>query len=121
MQLLRRVPYCLLAIVFCWNTVGSAYSEDWPQWLGVQRDGVWREDGIIDSFPEGGPKVLWRTKLGGGYSGPSIANGRVFVMDRIADEIEARAEAITFQPSCISRRAQCAPMPLEHPVISTTF
>lgn len=94
MQLLRRVSCCLLAIVFCWNTVGSAYSEDWPQWLGVQRDGVWREDGIIDSFPDGGPKVLWRTKLGGGYSGPSVANGRVFVMDRIADGIDPKTAKI---------------------------
>ena len=33
-------------------------ADDWPQWFGPQRDGVWRETGIVDKFPEGGPKVL---------------------------------------------------------------
>src|SRR5947209_13945256 len=58
-------------------------ADDWPQWLGPQRDGVWRETGILETFPEGGPKVLWRTPLGGGYTGPAVAEGRVYVTDRI--------------------------------------
>ena len=29
-------------------------SDDWPSWLGEKRDSVWREDGILDKFPEGG-------------------------------------------------------------------
>ena len=57
-------------------------ADDWPQWLGPQRDGVWRESGIVDAFPAGGPKVLWRVKIGGGYTGPAVANGRVYLMDR---------------------------------------
>jgi outer membrane protein assembly factor BamB len=57
-------------------------ADDWPQWLGPQLDSVWRESGIVDKFPEGGPKVLWRVKIGGGYTGPAIANGKVYVMDR---------------------------------------
>jgi outer membrane protein assembly factor BamB len=61
-----------------------ACADDWPQWLGPQRDGVWRETGIIDKFPEGGPKILWRVPLGAGYCGPSIVGERVYVMDRIA-------------------------------------
>ncbi len=55
---------------------------DWPQWGGPDRDGVWRESGILTKFPSGGPKVLWRTPLGTGYSGPSVADGKVYVMDR---------------------------------------
>ena len=58
-------------------------ADDWPQWLGPQRDGVWRETGIVKKFPEGGPRRLWRTELGSGYSGPAIANGKVYVLDRI--------------------------------------
>jgi outer membrane protein assembly factor BamB len=61
----------------------SAQAEDWPQWLGPQRDGVWRETGLVDKFPRGGPKVRWRTALGGGYAGPAVAQGRVYVTDRI--------------------------------------
>ena len=57
-------------------------AEDWPQWLGPERDGVWRETGILEKFPETGVKVRWRAPIGGGYSGPAVAKGRVYVMDR---------------------------------------
>src|SRR5438477_9848854 len=56
--------------------------QDWPQWLGPQRDGVWRETGILEKFPADGPKVRWRTAIGGGYTGPAVARDRVYVMDR---------------------------------------
>ncbi len=70
-----------------------ATADDWPQWFGPQRDGVWRETGIIDKFPSDGPKVLWRTPVNRGYAGPSVAANRVFVMDRKAlDTPEAKAE-----------------------------
>ncbi len=57
-------------------------ADDWPQWLGPQRDAVWRETGIVESFPAGGPAVRWRVPIGGGYSGPAVAGGRVYLMDR---------------------------------------
>ncbi|MES2705672.1 MAG: PQQ-binding-like beta-propeller repeat protein [Verrucomicrobiota bacterium] len=56
---------------------------DWPQWMGPQRDGIWREEGLVRKFPESGPKVLWETPCGGGYAGPAVAEGRVFLADRI--------------------------------------
>jgi outer membrane protein assembly factor BamB len=58
-------------------------ADDWPQWLGPQRDGVWREKGIIKTFPKDGPAVRWRTKIGAGYSGPAVVGDRVFVTDRV--------------------------------------
>jgi outer membrane protein assembly factor BamB len=61
----------------------SARADDWPQWLGPKRDGIWREKGILDKFPAGGPKVKWRSEIGAGYSSPAIAGGKVFVTDRI--------------------------------------
>lgn len=60
----------------------AARADDWPQWLGPNRDGVWREDGIVERFPAGGPPRIWRQPVGGGYSGPAIFRGRVLVMDR---------------------------------------
>jgi outer membrane protein assembly factor BamB len=57
-------------------------ADDWPQWLGPRRDGVWRESGVVEKFPAEGVKTRWRAKIGGGYSGPAVANGRVYVMDR---------------------------------------
>ncbi|MDB4566870.1 hypothetical protein N9Z78_02595, partial [Akkermansiaceae bacterium] len=78
---MKLLPSAFLLII---ALVSSAVAEDWPQWFGPQRDGVWREDGIIDKFPEGGPKIVWRTPVNRGYAGPSVAGNRVFVMDRKA-------------------------------------
>ncbi|QEG43662.1 outer membrane protein assembly factor BamB family protein [Roseimaritima ulvae] len=63
-----------------------AVAEDWPQWMGPQRDNVWRESGIIDAFPAEGPRILWRTPVAGGYSGPAVANGRVYLTDYVTDD-----------------------------------
>jgi len=51
--------------------------------LGPQRDSVWRETGILDKFPEHDPKVLWRTPVSSGYAGPAVADGKVYVLDRV--------------------------------------
>lgn len=59
-----------------------AAADDWPHWQGPQRDGVWREKGIIEKFPEGGPPVRWRTAIAAGYSSPVVAQGRVVLTDR---------------------------------------
>jgi outer membrane protein assembly factor BamB len=56
-------------------------AEDWPEWRGKGRQGVWTESGIIDTFPASGLKILWRTPVRVGFSGPSVANGRVFLTD----------------------------------------
>ncbi|HQR41774.1 MAG TPA: PQQ-like beta-propeller repeat protein [Gemmatales bacterium] len=55
---------------------------DWPQWLGTQRDAIWRETGVVEKFPEGGPRLLWKQPLGSGYAGPAVALGKVYVNDR---------------------------------------
>lgn len=57
-------------------------ADDWPQWLGPQRDGIWRETGIVQQFPPQGPPVRWRVAVGGGYAGPAVVRDRVFVTDR---------------------------------------
>ncbi len=58
------------------------FSDDWPQWRGVNRDGRWTEDGIDREFKDGELKTIWRQPISSGYSGPTVADGRVFVMDR---------------------------------------
>jgi len=63
-------------------TSSCARADDWPQWLGPQRDGVWRETGIVEVFPSTGLTPRWRTPIGSGYAGPSVANGREIVHDR---------------------------------------
>jgi outer membrane protein assembly factor BamB len=50
--------------------------------MGPQRDGVWRETGIIQGFGSNGPPVLWRVPVKAGYVGPAVAGGKVFLLDR---------------------------------------
>jgi outer membrane protein assembly factor BamB len=60
----------------------DAVADDWPQWMGPQRDGVWRESGILEKFPAGGPPIRWRVPIGGGYAGPAVAGRYVYVTDK---------------------------------------
>lgn len=69
-------------------TSRPARGDDWPQWRGPQRDGVWRETGLIDQFESDEITAKWRAKLSSGYSGPTVANGRVYVMDRLVEPEE---------------------------------
>jgi len=62
---------------------------DWPQWRGPQRDGISKETGLLKEWPKDGPPLAWKVKgLGGGFSAPAIAGGRIFGMSyRGADEV----------------------------------
>jgi len=72
-----------LACLGAFLTIGLAAlsAEDWPEWRGKGRVGIWNETGILEKFPEKGLKVLWRTPIKEGYAGPSVADGRVFITD----------------------------------------
>jgi outer membrane protein assembly factor BamB len=60
---------------------GALRADDWPQWRGPNRDGVWNETGILETFPPSGLKVRWRVPVGPGWSSPVVANGRVYLTD----------------------------------------
>lgn len=53
---------------------------DWPGFRGPDGDGISTETGILTSWPEGGPERLWKVPLGGGFSGLTIVDGRIFTM-----------------------------------------
>src|SRR5713101_7346990 len=55
--------------------------EDWPEWRGKGRLGVWNETGVLQKFPESGLRVDWRVPLSNGFSGPAVSGGRIFVTD----------------------------------------
>lgn len=76
----------LLAAMMAVSTVAA----DWPQWMGPNRDDVWPETGIVKKFPEQGPKLLWRKPIQGGFSGPAVAGGRVYVTDYARTEGDAK-------------------------------
>jgi len=81
-----KVKATLTAVVLMVATF-SSLGADWPQWQGTNRDGKSADTGLLKQWPENGPPLVWRNdKLGGGYSAPSIASGRVFVMSNRGDE-----------------------------------
>ncbi len=75
----------LLCLFLALGSTSLAVADDWPQWLGPKRDSIWRETGILDKFPDGGPKVLWRAKVSGGFTGPAVADGKVYVADYLTE------------------------------------
>ncbi len=81
----------LLAFAMIIGSSTLLSAADWPQWLGPNRDGIWSEDGILETLPKDGPKVLWRKPINGGYSGPAIVGDRVYITDRIRKEPAADA------------------------------
>lgn len=84
--------YSLFAILLATT---PAAAEDWPQWMGPGRDDVWTETGIIEKFPEGGPKFLWRKPVSGGFSGPAVAGGKVYVTDYVKSAGDAKPAPTT--------------------------
>lgn len=79
---LRQLTFTTLLCVVPY----SAGADDWPQWMGPGRNGIWNESGVVTEIPEKGLPVVWRAELSGGYSGPAVSAGRVFVTDFLADD-----------------------------------
>lgn len=77
MKTLERRFLALLLVV----ATGSAQA-DWPQYLGPDRNGTSPERGLLRSWPEAGPKVLWTVPVGIGYGGPVVKDAKVYLLDR---------------------------------------
>ena len=71
-------PLAIVALFLC--TTG-ALADSWPQWRGQNRDGKSSETGLLQSWPEGGPPLAWRSDgLGGGFSSVAVAGGRIYTL-----------------------------------------
>jgi len=62
--------------------VTNIYAQDWPQYLGPNRNSISDQKGILRTWPQTGPEVLWTVNVGIGYGGPVIKNGKVYLLDR---------------------------------------
>ncbi len=60
----------------------NVLAQDWPQYLGPKRNGTSDQKGILRSWPEKGPDILWTVNVGIGYGGPVIKDGKVYLLDR---------------------------------------
>jgi outer membrane protein assembly factor BamB len=88
----RRFIGVLILLIAPWLTPAA----DWPQWRGLNRDGVWPETGLDERFPAAGLKIAWRAAIGRGWSSPVVAQGRVYVTDVQAQRPKADERVLCF-------------------------
>ncbi len=69
---------------------------DWAEWRGSDRDGDWTEEGLVSEFDAESLQVLWRQPISSGYSGPTVSDGLVYVMDRMTEGDEQTERVLCF-------------------------
>lgn len=77
MKKIKTLSTTLLLTAFLVNI----YAQDWPQFLGPNRNSTSPQKGILRSWPAKGPDVLWTAGVGPGYGGPVVKNGKVYLPD----------------------------------------
>ncbi|MBP8303798.1 MAG: PQQ-binding-like beta-propeller repeat protein [Phycisphaerae bacterium] len=77
-----RLLHLLSPALCCLMVSANLRAEDWPQYLGPARNSTSPEKGILRSWPEKGPEVLWTVAVGIGYGGPVVKDGKVYLLDR---------------------------------------
>src|SRR6266446_1573878 len=83
----RAANLALLALIAS-SMVSQIRAEDWPQFLGPTRDAVYHGKDIAPAWPKDGPKLLWKTPVGQGFSGPVVSAGKLILFHRLdKDEI----------------------------------
>src|SRR5437588_7593235 len=63
----------------------SAFSQDWPQWRGPNRDGAAHGVTVPEKWPKA-LKQLWEVKLGEGVSSPVVVGNRIYAHSRRGDD-----------------------------------
>ena len=82
----------------CLALTAVALAQDWPQFLGPTRTGIYAGVPLNESWGPEGPKVIWRKTIGAGFAGPVVAQGHLLVFHRLAnqevlDALDARTGA----------------------------
>jgi outer membrane protein assembly factor BamB len=79
-----KIRYSLLLLA-CFP-VTTSFAADWPQFLGPERNSTSTETGLLQSWAEKGPPILWQREVGEGYSAPVLAGERLILFHRVGNE-----------------------------------
>jgi outer membrane protein assembly factor BamB len=79
----RKLAIGVLMLTSIVWTQHSLWGDDWPQWRGAGSRGIWSEQGIVSQFDAPQLPIKWRVPIASGYSGPTVAEGRVYITDRV--------------------------------------
>ncbi len=80
----NRLIFTTILLLMIFATV--VYAQDWPQYLGPDRNSTSPQKNILRIWPESGPEILWSANVGIGYGGPVIKDGKVYLLDRNDEE-----------------------------------
>jgi hypothetical protein len=80
MQRLLALASAVLAMT------AAARAEDWPQFLGPGRNGLYAGPPLAETWGAQGPRVAWRKNIGAGFAGPVVVQGRVILFHRLGNE-----------------------------------
>jgi len=72
----------LVIIISVLLAANSNFASDWPQYLGPDKNSKSSEKGLLRSWPEKGPEILWTVPVGEGFGGPVVKDGKVYMLDR---------------------------------------
>ena len=89
------LPFTMMVAILVMNVIYSS-AQDWPQFLGPDRNSKSPQKGLLRSWPEGGPVVLWTVDVGIGFGGPVVKNGKVYLIDR-DDEVSDMMRCFNLQ------------------------
>ena len=86
---MKQVPHFKVAwavAVALAATVVTQAANDWPQYLGPSRNGVYAGPALADAWGANGPKAVWRKQVGQGFAGPAVVGNRVILFHRVGNE-----------------------------------
>lgn len=79
---MRQAKIWIFGIASWLLVVCCASADDWPQFLGPQRNGQSKETGLLKTWPKNGPSVVWKASVGQGFSGPVVSGDRLIIFFR---------------------------------------
>lgn len=77
-----KITSCLAVLALSLCAVPAA---DWPNYRGPDHNGISQETGWTSEWPADGPKILWKAKVGMGFSAIVVANGRAYTQGNTRD------------------------------------
>ena len=79
--------------------IGVVVAQDWPQFLGPDRDGHYVGPALDVDWDSDGPPEVWRRAVGAGFAGPVVVDGRLILFHRVDDrEVVEALDASTGEP-----------------------
>ena len=79
---MKAKSFFTIAFTFLLISCPLITAQDWPQIFGPDRNHTSSQKGLLRSWPEKGPEVLWSITVERGYGGPVVKNGKVYLLDR---------------------------------------